>query len=118
MRNDAPLLADFNVHAVRALAALLGLAPEFHRQSELGVAGKATQLLIAIARRVGADSYLCGGGSAGYQQDEVFSGAGIALIYQNFTPHPYGNSSRFVPDCRDRLPHASPGGEVGRRVLR
>lgn len=38
---------------------------------------------------VGCDSYMCGGGAAGYQQDERFQEENVRLIYQSFIPMEY-----------------------------
>lgn len=91
-------LADFNVHVVKTLALYLGYRAEWIRQSELPpIPETATDRLAAICRQVGADTYLCGGGSSGYQEDEVFARAGIRLVYQNFIPTAYGDVGRFIP---------------------
>ena len=51
--------------------------------------GASTELLIEITQMVGCDSYMCGGGAAGYQQDERFQEEKIKLLYQGFTPKEY-----------------------------
>lgn len=94
---SAENLADFNIHAIRRLSAYLGLPSEFVCQSELSASGHATELLIAITKKVGADTYLCGGGATGYQDDELFSASGVKLAYQNFVPQPYGPTNQFIP---------------------
>jgi hypothetical protein len=93
----ADRLAEFNEHAVCAIAATLGLQCRFIRQSQLAVAGEGTRLLVEIVKAVGADTYLCGGGAAGYQDDALFASNGIELIYQNFAARPYRNPERFLP---------------------
>ena len=50
-----------------------------------------------MTKLAGCDAYMCGGGASGYQEDELFEKAGIELIYQNFTPKPYGNPKKFIP---------------------
>jgi hypothetical protein len=81
-------LAAYNEHAIRRLAAQLGIGTRIVRASELGVAGRATGLLIDIVRAVGGAAYLAGGGAGGYQQDERFAESGIELIAQDFdAPH-------------------------------
>jgi WbqC-like protein family len=90
-------LAAFNEHAVRTIAAVLQLECRFVRQSELAVAGRGTRLLIAIAETVGADAYLCGGGAAGYQDDQLFGPTTIELIYQNFEAPAYRNPEQLLP---------------------
>ncbi len=90
-------LAAFNMHAIEAIAAALGVSARFVRQSDLDVAGEATERLIAIARAVGADTYLAGGGAGGYQDDALFDRAGVTLVYQKFAPAPYGPPRRYIP---------------------
>ncbi len=91
------LIATFNMSAIRLIAKELGISTRFLVQSELGGAGSATDLLVSLVRAAGGHGYLAGGGAAGYQQDEVFADAGLALEYQNFTPQPYGDPTRFIP---------------------
>ena len=45
----------------------------------------------------GGTSYLAGGGAQGYQEDDVFKGQGIDVVYQGFSPRPYGREERYVP---------------------
>lgn len=90
-------LAEFNIHAIRSLAGYFGLTSRFVCQSELGVSGHATELLVAIAKGVGADAYLCGGGAAGYQEDALFSENKVKLVYQDYVSEPYGPPQRFKP---------------------
>lgn len=96
IRNEESNLAAFNIAAIQAIAKELGLMTRFLLQSELDGAGKATDLLVSLVRAAGGDSYLAGGGAAGYQQDEVFAEAGLGLVYQKFVPHSYGDPSRFI----------------------
>lgn len=97
VRYETDKLAEFNMHAITALAAELGIAARCVRQSDLAVEGAATELLIAITKAAGADTYLAGGGAAGYQEDELFDEQGVTLRYQNFTPLPYGPAGRWLP---------------------
>ena len=90
-------IAAFNMSAIRSIAKELGLSTRFLLQSDLESAGKATELLVSLVQAAGGDSYLAGGGAAGYQEDEVFGEAGLQLIYQNFVPKPYGDPARFLP---------------------
>ncbi|KTC95684.1 WbqC family protein [Legionella erythra] len=79
-------LAQYNMHAVTVIAALLGLKTRFVRQSELSHSQHATELLIELLKQVDAEAYLCGHGAGGYQNDELFAEQGIQLIYQNYSP--------------------------------
>jgi len=79
------------------ISELMGLSVKYVKQSELGDLGSSTELLINITQAVGADTYLCGGGAGGYQDDQLFSERGIKLEYQNFKPEPYGPVDKFIP---------------------
>ncbi|MFZ4540630.1 MAG: WbqC family protein [Rickettsiales bacterium] len=89
LMNPENNIADYNIHAISALCATLGLTPILQRSSSLAVTGTATARLIALTNAVGGTQYLCGGGAETYQQDALFDEAGINLVYQQFTPQPY-----------------------------
>jgi hypothetical protein len=98
IRYEDDCLAEFNINAIMALSAALGIGgTRFVRQSELPVEGAATALLISLVRATGASGYMCGGGASGYQDDAMFAEQGVDLIYQNFTPRPYGDPKSFMP---------------------
>lgn len=92
-------LADYNLHAIRALCEALGLGTNrLVLQSTLAVDGASTDLLIALVRAVGGETYLCGMGSDGYLEEHRFSEAGIGLTFQEFRHprYPQGKAE-FVP---------------------
>jgi hypothetical protein len=90
-------LAAFNIAAITAIAAHLGVSTGFVRQSESPHEGAATALLISLVKAAGGDAYLAGGGADGYQDDELFADSGVHLVAQNFSPTPYGDPSRWLP---------------------
>jgi hypothetical protein len=90
-------LAAFNIAAITALAAHLGLSTRFLRQSEMPHHGAATELLASLTRAAGGRAYLAGGGAAGYQDDALFARAGLGLVFQDFVPRPYGAAQPFIP---------------------
>lgn len=101
-----PLIAEatdellrYNLIAIRALAAALGLdRTRFVLASELDVSGRGTDLLVALVKAVDGGVYLCGGGAAGYQEDQKFAQAGIQLVYQTFRHPAYAQGDLpFVP---------------------
>jgi hypothetical protein len=53
-------LAALNEHLIRGLLDVLGLRVRFERASDLGVTGAATDLVLDLCRKVGADVYLSG----------------------------------------------------------
>jgi hypothetical protein len=90
-------LADFNINAIGAISRYLETRCRFRRQSEFEACGQASELLAQLVLAVGANTYLAGGGSGGYQEDAVFARLGIEVVYQRFEPRPYGDPARFLP---------------------
>lgn len=86
--NDEGLLAEYNIMSIREICARLGISEsKLVRGSSLTTMGSATDLLVSTLQAVEANAYLCGGGAAGYQEDEKFEAHGIELVYQGFS-HP------------------------------
>lgn len=94
---DTDSLCQFNLHAITLICELLGIESKFVVQSELGTQNASTALLVEVTTKVGADTYLCGGGADGYQDDSLFAQGGVKLDYQNFVPSVYGDAKRFIP---------------------
>jgi hypothetical protein len=93
-------LAEYNIKAIRILAERVGLSTDhFILASNLDTKGSSNDLLISITSKVGGDTYMCGGGADGYQEDEKFSKANILLTYQNFKHpiYPQFNTKEFIP---------------------
>lgn len=92
-------LAQFNSSAIMSLARLLRLdTSKLIPGSSLDRQGSSTDLLISMVKQVGGTAYLCGGGAAGYQEDDKFVAAGIELVYQSFEHpvYPQSNTTEFV----------------------
>jgi hypothetical protein len=84
------MLCELNLTGIAAISAALGLrSNNMVRASSLAVSGAGTELLVALVRAVGGDAYLSGHGSGGYQSDETFTAAGIAVYYQRYAFPPY-----------------------------
>lgn len=79
-------LVNFNINTITSICDYLGISVKTIWQSELDCEGAATDLLASITRAVGCNAYICGGGAASYQRDDVFARSGIKLIYQNYQP--------------------------------
>ncbi|HWA22209.1 MAG TPA: WbqC family protein, partial [Caulobacterales bacterium] len=90
-------LSEFNINAIGDIARAIGLNTPFLRQTALGGEGASNLLLVSLVQAAGGDAYLIGGGAGGYRDDAPFTEAGIQVIEQNFTPHPYGPQERFIP---------------------
>jgi hypothetical protein len=111
-------LARFNMAVIRAVADRIGLShAHCVTSSSLGGQGQANELLIDLMRKVGGDCYLCGGGAAGYQNDEAFAAAGLKLRYQRFTHPVYAQIGQpdFAPGLSivDALMNIGCGGVKG-----
>lgn len=84
------LVAELNEQAIELLAGRLGLdTSKLVHQSELGISGEGTQLLVELCRAVGGDAYLSGDGADGYLEENAFATAGLGLEFQKFNPPRY-----------------------------
>lgn len=80
-------LAQWNTQLITILAESLGLTPWCTYSSEMSATGTATDLLIALCRELGADTYLSGPGGRNYQDVASFKRAEIVVQYTDFE-HP------------------------------
>lgn len=87
---DTDRVSELNERAIGLLAGRLGLdTSHVVHQSELGVSGEGTELLIALCKAVGGDTYLSGDGADGYLEEDAFAPAGLQLAFQEFEPPEY-----------------------------
>ena len=96
LMNPTLCLSDYNTHAIVAISKVLGFKTKFVWQSELGTSQSSTDVLIEICKAVGASAYLAGGGAGGYQDDNKVQASGIELVFQNFSPEPYGDPKSYI----------------------
>lgn len=82
--NRSETLAEFNIRNIRELCKKFGINSRFYRQTELETTKSATELLIEITKAVNCDTYMCGGGAGGYQEDALFEKSELELKYQNY----------------------------------
>jgi hypothetical protein len=86
--NPEPNIAEYNIKAVTRIVRELGLDPaKLRRSSDFPAEGHSNELLCSLTRLAGGETYMCGGGADGYQDDELFEQRGVKLQYQNFS-HP------------------------------
>ena len=91
-------LSELNVYVATGIARELGIDTTVAVSSELGKQGEATEALIAICRKVGADVYLSGQGGRGYVEAKRFEEEGIVLRYQEYEHPVYPQRfGEFVP---------------------
>jgi len=92
-------ISDLNIELILKICNYLNIEREFIRSSDLGVDGKATELLISIVKELNGKVYLSGFGGAKYQEERLFEEAGIKLVYYDFQ-HPIYNQlyGSFIPN--------------------
>ena len=98
--NPEKNIAEYNIHAVTKILNRLNLKSSgIRRSSEFSLTQSSNELLCVVTKEVGGDTYICGGGADGYQDEQVFKDLSIQLEFQNFE-HPHYSQrgcESFVP---------------------
>jgi len=90
LETETRRLVDLNERAIQLAAQQLGLdTHKLVRQSDVGVAGTGTALLVDLCRAVDGDAYLTGDGAGGYLEGDLFERAQLQLVEQKFVPPVY-----------------------------
>jgi hypothetical protein len=112
-------LAEFNIQLIAYLAEAVGITTPTVRSSTLGVppTPSATDWIITVAKKVGADVFLSGFGGANYQDEPAYAKAGIRLLYTDFQHpvYPQKEGGGFFPGLSivDLVFNCGPGsGEI------
>ena len=92
-------LADLTEAGIRRIAPKLDLNVEkLVRQSDLGIQGHGTDLLVSLCRAVDGSTYLTGDGADEYLDPERFGHARLGLVRQTFAHPKYPQrAAAFVP---------------------
>jgi hypothetical protein len=77
-------LLELNLALIAFLWSAFDIAVPTRRASELGVAGKKSELLLDICRKTNATTYLSGPSGKGYLVESLFANAGIGVEYHTF----------------------------------
>nr|WP_236017491.1 WbqC family protein [Roseivirga sp. E12] len=85
--SDEPLVCRRNIKFIKSVLNELNIKKDIVLSSDLECEKSSTELLVDLVKKVGGDTYLAGGGAAGYQKDELFRENDIHLAYNNFE-HP------------------------------
>ncbi len=83
------LLVDFTIELIMFLMGTLSLQTNVLRQSELGVVGKGTDLLVQICKHLGADRFLVLPAAAKHIDTDAMRKHGIEVVRANFRPPVY-----------------------------
>lgn len=92
-------ISRYNRNAIIAISSRLGITDgKFCLSSALDIKETSNELLISLARTVDCDTYLCGGGAQGYQNDALFFASGIIPMHQNYGPpiYPQAGSTEHI----------------------
>ncbi len=94
------MFADLTCAFIELIMRLLGIHRRLERTSAMGIAGRSTDLVLAMCRAVGADTYLSGVHGRDYLDVSRFEAAGIRLVFQEFKcpEYPQCWPGAFVPD--------------------
>jgi len=94
-------LVEFNLNSLKAIMEYLSMPYEdkIIISSSLNIQTQATQRLIDLTKSVNAQTYLCGNGSDGYLEKNMFKQQNIQLKFMNIEPihYPQLNLNEFVP---------------------
>ncbi|OGO28993.1 MAG: hypothetical protein A2W33_07315 [Chloroflexi bacterium RBG_16_52_11] len=92
------LLRDFNMASIEMLMDMLDVRIPRMWSSSLEPVGSKNELLVDLLKKVSATHYLSGVGARDYFQPEPFAGAGIEVVWQNFSHPVYVQQfGEFVP---------------------
>jgi hypothetical protein len=86
---DHRRLLDLNVDIIRYLARALGTKTRFVLQSELGVSGRGTDLLVNVCRALQADTYVTLSPVEKHLDLGRFDDGGVVVRFARFTPPVY-----------------------------
>ncbi|MCL2476534.1 WbqC family protein [Candidatus Bathycorpusculum sp.] len=86
-------LMDLNMHLIRGIMGFLNIDKPLVLGSSLCAEGKKTELLVNQCKQVGANIQLAGKGSKDYINQTLFTKQGIELIFQEFTPPKYSQTT-------------------------
>ena len=94
---DGSLLLDLNLELLRWLLKTMGITTPLFLASQIPVEGKRAELLAAICRNLGGETYLSAPGGAVYLLNEIgiMSRAGINVFFHSYTHPEY--KQRFPP---------------------
>lgn len=98
-------LADLNIHTIKYILEYLKIDTPLYYESQIGTSLEATDRILELCKKVGADTYLSGSGGKGYLEEEKFERSGIKLEYQHFV-HPCYRQ-QFMKDSDNFMPYMS-----------
>jgi hypothetical protein len=98
-------LSDLNIAIIRYVLEKLAISTPIRFESEFDIHTEATDRIIDICKKAGADAYLSGAGGKSYLEEDKFPKNGIKLVYQDFHHPEY--HQQFMAGDKDFLPYMS-----------
>jgi hypothetical protein len=90
-------LVDLDLHVLELMMRWFDIRRPLVRSSSLGLRGQKTTRIVDLCKKLGADTYLSGGGgSRGYLQVDELADADVLVLWQSFTHPVY---SQRYPDA-------------------
>lgn len=83
------LLAELSAATAEFMRKAFGITTTAGLSSGLKAGGRSSARLANLCAAAGADEYLSGAGARAYLDESAFSGAGIGLSWQEFSPRSY-----------------------------
>jgi hypothetical protein len=91
-------LVDLDLALINWLAAELRISTPCYRASELNIGGDRNERLVNLCHRFGATRYLSGNAAQDYLDEARFAGAGIEVVWHNYSHPTYAQQhGEFVP---------------------
>ena len=78
------MLVDYNMEFIRNIMKILQIDIQVHMTSTEGMSGKATELILDICRKTGAEAYVHGGNSRDYVDFGMLESNGVRSLVQDF----------------------------------
>ena len=97
--NDKQNLSKYNINSIKVILDHLEIdSKKLRLSSELKQEGSSNELLINLTKSLNCDTYMCGGGASGYQDESVFNLNEIKLEFQKFQHpiYPQLNRTDFI----------------------
>lgn len=76
-------LSELNIYIIKNLLKILGIKTKLVKSSALKLAGKSTEHLVNISKRLGASGYISGEGGRSYLELDKFKRQGIEVFFQD-----------------------------------
>ncbi len=112
-------LVDFNMVSVKMLCELFDIKTDMIFSRSLHPAGKKTEMLVDIVKKVNAARYLSGIGAKDYLDYTLFDDAGIEILWQEFRHPVYQQAhGEFIPYLSSIDLLFNCGIEKSRKILR